>query len=79
VLGIRVLTTVEFDNQILLDARKVDDVWRYWMLSSEFVSTQLPISQAHPEMTLRVGLIFAKLVSEWRGFHEPSPWPSPYA
>jgi hypothetical protein len=39
------LTTIDFDCQLVLGTGEVDDEIAHWMLSPEFVSQQAPISQ----------------------------------
>jgi len=50
-----VLPTVNFDDQLLFDANEVGDIFRQWVLASEFVSRHLAHPQMSPEPPLSIG------------------------
>ena len=56
-LLIRMMTTVEFDDDQSLRATKIHNIWTDRMLPSEFQALKLPRSKALPQQTLHIGLI----------------------
>jgi hypothetical protein len=52
-----VLSTIHFDDQKLVPACEITDVAVYRLLPHEFVSVDLPVTNAIPENCFRIGLI----------------------
>jgi len=56
-LLIRMMTTIEFDDDQSLRATKIHNIWTDRMLPSEFQALKLPRSKALAQQTLHIGLI----------------------
>lgn len=54
------LTAIKFDNELLLSADKIGDVWTNGKLAAEFESKECAIAEMRPETPLSIGLIDAK-------------------
>ena len=51
----KMLATIQLNDESLLDANEVDDVWRKWMLPPKFVSNEVSIAEVVPEFEFRIG------------------------
>jgi hypothetical protein len=58
------LTTIQLDGQLQLNAIKIQDIRWTWKLPSKLQIGELPGSEFLPEHELAVGLIGAKVTSE---------------
>ena len=55
------LPTIDFDDQVLFPADKVDDVAADCFLPNKLEATQSPITKGKPQLSLRISLRTAKL------------------
>ena len=53
---VRVLRTIDLDNQLRLRAKEICEEWTDWMLTAELESIELAAAQARPESMLPFGL-----------------------
>jgi hypothetical protein len=63
---------VQFDNQLCLEADKIDDVGAYRLLAAEFEAVKAAAPQGKPELALYIGLIASQAAGEIV-FHTPHP------
>jgi len=59
-----VLSAIEFDHQLQLEADEIDDISADWRLPPELGAADLPIAQPIPKTLLGLGLINAQLACE---------------
>ena len=59
-LSFEVLRTIELDDQSLIDAAKVDDIWPDWMLAPESEREELLSSKLTPQRIFCICLIAPK-------------------
>ena len=57
------LRAVDLDDQSLLEADEVYDVWAKWLLATELVTEDLPASQTNPQHSLRIGWLRTEFLS----------------
>jgi hypothetical protein len=77
----RMLSAVDFDDQLRLDTREVGDVWWDRVLAAEAEAVNLPVAQRAPETTFGGGQVspqFSRPVPQ-SGIdpRQQSPHPSP--
>ena len=58
------LTSIELNNQLRLEANKVDNVWSDRLLTAKLEAIKSPVAQCVPELSFYVGLIAAKTTAK---------------
>jgi len=53
------LTAIKLYNKHFINTDKVNDIWTYGMLTSEFAPLQTPVSQVLPEESLCIRHAFS--------------------
>jgi len=56
-----VLPSVQLNYQALVHAAEVHDIWSNGVLASEFGISEITTTQAHPKITLRIGLLMPQV------------------
>ena len=81
------LAAIEFDDQFLFKTDEINDISPDWLLSSEFILTQLTHSEMFPKKPFCVSCFSSQCsrvcdIGKIMFFYHirvsfPSPWPSP--